>query len=140
MNCKICGRRLTNPSSIQRGVGPICGKFLERIKARHGSSKNGSIDRFIETANPCFSCAFFEFLTGEDRAPYNPFNIAMEYDRSGRIETFHYNAIPGRCALHRAPADGNKTGRATLCRGNDYRPMGGGNETENDNSKQLKLL
>ena len=27
--CRICGRRLTNPVSVKRGIGPVC---LARLK------------------------------------------------------------------------------------------------------------
>lgn len=28
--CKICGRRLTNPESVKRGVGPVCWAKMKR--------------------------------------------------------------------------------------------------------------
>jgi len=31
-NCRICGRLLTNPVSVERGVGPVCWARLRRKK------------------------------------------------------------------------------------------------------------
>ena len=31
--CRVCGRRLTRQRSVERGVGPVCERRLERIEA-----------------------------------------------------------------------------------------------------------
>ena len=36
--CMVCGRRLTNPDSVKRGIGPVC---LRRLK------KNQKLDYFM---------------------------------------------------------------------------------------------
>jgi len=33
VQCKVCGRELTDPNSVNRGIGPICLKALEKIDA-----------------------------------------------------------------------------------------------------------
>ena len=39
-NCKICGRPLSNPSSVAREIGPVCASKLNIVKAEgeHGKS------------------------------------------------------------------------------------------------------
>lgn len=34
-SCRICGRQLSNPESIQRGIGPTCFSRLPGIQRRH---------------------------------------------------------------------------------------------------------
>lgn len=44
INCKRCGKELTNPQSIKRGYGPICwGKLQARA-----SAQGTTMDEFIE--------------------------------------------------------------------------------------------
>jgi len=44
-HCAVCGRELTNPESVLRGIGPICAKDAIAIKGGKGSGHHGHAGR-----------------------------------------------------------------------------------------------
>ena len=112
--CSICGRPLTNPTSVAKGVGPICGarNYSGRIRARHGSYLGGwtEIEAWEHVNNPCYSCKLFIFPNTE------------ETQEGGRVVThkhlqklFHLSAIGGFCKKLQILVDGNTIGDKREC-------------------------
>lgn len=40
VNCLICGRKLTDPDSVKRGIGPVCWSKIEREDRRERQVKS----------------------------------------------------------------------------------------------------
>ena len=66
MNCSICGKEITTPLSVKRGIGPFCYAKLKRDEKRENSSPGeivlttgmgGEIEELIkETSLKSYKC------------------------------------------------------------------------------------
>jgi hypothetical protein len=119
----ICGRELSNPVSIRRGVGPVCAgrNYRNRIFRRYGSISDGwnKIEEWEAVNKPCYSCKFFSVP---------PKGGEVETDEGwlvrfhGMEQTFTRNSIGGYCSNFtvRTLVDGNRTNQYTACHGDCY--------------------
>ena len=119
-NCSICGRPLTNPSSVARGVGPICGgrQYLSRIYGKWGISGAGwsSIGEWETVNYPCYTCKNFQVPSKEVRT-----KDGWEITANGQQSTIKGQyAIGGYCKALQAIVDGNQINTAVACKGLDY--------------------
>lgn len=120
-SCMICGRELSNPVSIRRGVGPVCAgrNYRSRIFQRHGSISGGwnKIEEWETVNKPCYSCKFFS-------VPPKGGEIELEVSWLVRFhgleKEFPPSAIGGYCSVLMSLVDGNQTHEDTDCQGNYY--------------------
>lgn len=121
-NCAICGRTLTNPASISRGVGPICGErnYLSRVYARHGLRGRGwsSIAEWETVNYPCYSCKHFIVPhSGAESSTADGLKVTIY----GQERTFtDKTAMGGWCKVAKAIVDGNQINTEVDCNGLEY--------------------
>jgi len=120
-SCAICGRALTSPASMAKGVGPICGGrfYMGRIMNRFGHSGYGwSTHAEWEKVNePCYSCAHFTIPgKGEEVKKGKERIVTMK----NRTKAFDLNAIGGYCSALKQLVDGNTISEKTACEGTGY--------------------
>ena len=116
--CAICGRALSNPQSVARGVGPVCGgrMYVSRIRSRYGSCIGGwsAIEEWEKVNCPCYSCKLFEFpAKGQEVKTEDGFRVIIH----GLSFDFSKDAIGGYCKAYKVLVDGNLINEHTWCKG-----------------------
>lgn len=116
-NCFICGRSLTNPSSISRGVGPVCGgrDYRGRLSKRHGGAAGWTSWEAWEVATyPCYTCKNFVIPGSSGEEPLAKGYLVTVYGQTGE---FPENSIGGFCLNLSKLVDGACIRAESACRG-----------------------
>lgn len=129
-SCSICGRPLTNPTSIRAGVGPICGKrnYTQRVASRWcGSNGWESIEEWEAVNYPCYTCSHFSVPPegGETDMPGGFKCVKMQE----KVFLFEPEAIGGHCSVLDRLVDGNTIQLDVACGGIEFNRRASKKET-----------
>lgn len=120
--CAICGRPLSNPQSLARGIGPVCAGrgYGQRIFARHGCAVGGwtTFDAFHVVNTPCYSCKYFQFPVQETPLEGGGWQVEMKGGK--KAKTTDSSAILGYCGQLKRCVNGNTIRTRTACGGQKY--------------------